>query len=108
MDAGDADATLAWNVYLHRLVQYIGGYFALLGGADALVFTAGIGENSDRLRADLCKRLACFGITLDLEKNAARSKSPRVISTPGSMVTVLVVPTNEELAMARQAAATIG
>jgi acetate kinase len=107
MDGGDADATLAWNVYLHRLTQYIGGYIALLGGADAIVFTAGIGENSDRLRADVCARLTYFGIQLDLEKNATRSKEPRIVSTPDSKVKVLVIPTNEELAMARQAAAAI-
>jgi len=103
--AGDPAAVRAWGVYVHRLVGYIGSYYALLGGADAITFTAGIGENDSGLRRDVCDRLACFGVVLDEAANAVRVKAPRVISRPDSTVTVLVVPTNEELSMAMQAAA---
>jgi len=107
-DADDDAAKLALDIYAHRLVMYIAGYHALLGGAQAITFTAGIGENDARLRAGVCKRLACFGVVLDEAANATRSREPRVISKPESAITVLVVPTNEELAMARQTAALLG
>ena len=105
VDAGDDAAQLAMDLYAHRLTMYIAGYHALLGGAQAITFTAGIGENDARMRAAVCARLACLGVKLDDAKNAARSREPRVISTPNSAITVLVVPTNEELSMARQTAA---
>ncbi|MDR1807079.1 MAG: acetate kinase [Propionibacteriaceae bacterium] len=105
--AGDADAKLAMDVYLHRLVSYIGSYVALLGGTDTLVFTAGVGENDAAVRAGVCDRLAPLGFKLDPAANAVRSKEPRVISAPDSPVTILVVPTNEELAMARETVAAI-
>lgn len=103
--AGDADARLGMDVYIHRLVFYIGGYAAILGGLDAITFTAGIGENSADLRSEVCARLGALGVELDEEANKVRSKSPRVVSTPNSKVAVCVVPTNEELSMARQALA---
>ncbi|MBR5951226.1 MAG: acetate kinase [Actinomycetaceae bacterium] len=99
---GDEAATVAMNVYVHRLVKYIGSYTAVMGGIDTLTFTAGVGENSADVRALVAERLAPFGVKLDPEKNAVRSREPRVISTDDSRVTVLVVPTNEELAIARQ------
>ena len=102
LEAGDPDATNAFDVYVHRLVKYIGAYTAIMGGIDALTFTAGIGENSPILRRMICERLAPFGVKLDEEKNLVRSKEQRVISTPDSKIAVLVVPTNEELAIARQ------
>lgn len=102
-DAGDANAIEALAVYAHRLVKYIGGYTGIMGGLDVLTFTAGVGENDKDLRAEVVRRLAPFGVTLNDEANAVRSKEPRVISGPDSAVTVLVVPTNEELAIARQA-----
>lgn len=108
IEAGDERTKLAMDVYTHRLVFYIGGYAALLGGLDTLTFTAGIGENAADVRKNVCDRLGFLGVELDEEKNSIRSKEPRVISTPNSKVTVLVVPTNEELAMARQAVALIG
>jgi acetate kinase len=107
VDAGDPDAQLAVSVYLHRLVGYIGSYIAQLGGVDALVFTAGVGENDATIRKGICDRLAPLGFQLDPEVNAVRSKEPRLISQPDSPVKILVVPTNEELAMARETAATI-
>ena len=101
-EAGDDRASLALDVYVHRLVSYLGSYVALLGGVDAITFTAGVGENDFRLRARVADRLAWLGITLDAGANTARSKEPRVISTPESTIALLVVPTNEELAMARE------
>ncbi len=103
-DAGDEAAVLALNVYVHRLVSYIGAYLALLGGTDVLVFTAGVGENAFKVRESVCDRLAPLGFLLDDEANETRSKEPRVISQPGSPVTIMVVPTNEELQMARETA----
>ena len=105
--AGDPRAQLAIDVYEHRLVSYIGSYLAILGGVDALTFTAGVGENNPSLRADVVKRLEPLGFSMDEAANAVRSKEPRVISTPDSKVAVLVVPTNEELAMARETKAAI-
>jgi acetate kinase len=105
--AGDAQAKLALDVYIHRLVAYIGSYIAILGGADALVFTAGVGENDASVRARVCDRLAPLGFKLDPALNQARSREPRVVSAPDSAVTILVVPTNEELAMARETVAAV-
>jgi acetate kinase len=108
INSGDQRARLAMDVYLHRLVSYVGSYLAILGGVDALTFTAGVGENDSLVRAGVVKKLEPLGFTLDEAANAVRSKQPRVISTPASKVTVLVVPTNEELAMARETKAAIG
>ena len=102
VEEGDADATLAYKVYVHRLRKYIGAYMVTLGRTDAIVFTAGVGENAPKLRADSLAGLESFGIQIDPERNAARSREPRIISTDDSAVTVLVIPTNEELAIARQ------
>ena len=104
---GDEQTKLALDVYVHRLVGYIGSYIAHLGGVDALVFTAGIGENAAHVRRPVVNKLAPLGFELDEDANAARSKEPREISTPGSKVRVLVIPTNEELAMAQETLAII-
>ena len=101
-DAGDANAREALDVYEHRLVKYIGAYAATMGGLDAITFTAGAGENDSRLRAEVAERLAYFGVEINDEKNSVRSKEARDISTPNSAVRILVIPTNEELAIARQ------
>jgi len=103
IEEGDADAILAFDIYIHRLRKYIGAYMVTLGRTDTIVFTAGVGENSAKVRADAMAGLENFGIVLDAERNAARSREPRIISADDSAVTVLVVPTNEELAIARQA-----
>lgn len=103
IDAGNAEARESMDIYLHRLQKYVGAYTAVLGGLDALTFTAGIGENDARLRAELCERLAFLGIEIDAEANAQRSGEPVTISTPNSKVVVTVYPTNEELAIAQQA-----
>lgn len=100
---GDASARLALDVVVHRLVKYVGAYTAVMGGLDVLTFTAGIGENDADLRRELCERLRFVGVVLDEDANQVRSKQARTISTPDSRVRVMVVPTNEELAIARQA-----
>lgn len=102
VDRGDVAARLAFDVYVHRLVRYIGAYAAELGGIDALVFTAGVGENSDVVRARAVERLGFLGLSVDAALNAARSSEPRVISPAGAPVAVMVVPTNEELQIARE------
>ncbi|WP_032386133.1 acetate kinase [Rhodococcoides fascians] len=101
IDDGDASARLAYDVYVHRLRKYIGAYMIGLGRLDVITFTAGVGENAAAVRADALANLEHFGIRIDSERNAVRSKQARVISTESSAVTVLVVPTNEELAIAR-------
>jgi acetate kinase len=101
-DAGDDAATLAFDVYVHRLRAYAGAYLAQLDGADVISFTAGVGENSAPVRAAALATLGFAGVHIDPERNAARARGIRVISTDDSPVTVLVVPTNEELEIARQ------
>lgn len=102
IESGDPAAKLAYDVYIHRLVSYIGSYLAILGGVDAITFTGGVGENDDAVRESVCDRLAPLGFLLDDEANKVRSKEPRRISQADSPIQILVVPTNEELAMARE------
>ena len=104
IDDGDENAKLAYDVYIHRLRRYIGAYLLELGGVDVITFTAGVGENSSDVRADALAGLERLGIEIDPDRNAVRNVAARVISTDDSTVTVLVVPTNEELAIARAAA----
>jgi len=105
--SGDSDAATALDVYCHRVRKYVGAYLAVLGGADVIVFTAGVGENDDVVRARILQDLEPLGIAVDPDRNAVRSGQPRVISPDGSPVTVMVVPTNEELAIARATIALI-
>ena len=100
---GDEAAQLAFEVYVHRIKHYVGAYLALLGSVDVISFTAGVGENNPALRAAALGGLGRFGIEVDAERNAVRSSDPRVISPDAAPTTALVVPTNEELAIARQA-----
>ena len=102
--AGDETARLAFEVYVHRLKHYVGAYLAILGSLDVLTFTAGVGENNPALRASVAEGLDGLGIAVDSELNNASSKSARVISPDGSNTRVAVIPTNEELAIAREAA----
>lgn len=97
--AGDPKATLAFNMLVDRLKKFIGQYFAVLNGADALIFTAGIGENSVRVREAIVEGLTWFGMDIDPEKNVFGNSGD--ISTPNAKVRVLVVPTDEELVIAR-------
>lgn len=98
---------LAFDIVAHRLKKYIGGYAALLGRVDAIVFTAGVGENSPLLRSAVCSNLGFMGVQLDHGLNDAQSRKERFISTVTSRVAVLVIPTNEELEIARQAVALV-
>ncbi len=99
---GDADAVLAYEMYAYRIKQYIGNYAAAMNGLDAIVFTAGIGENDPVMRKLVCENMDYFGIVLDDEKNLTRSKKIREINTEQAKTKVLVIPTNEELEIARQ------
>ncbi|NMM54183.1 acetate kinase [Paenibacillus aquistagni] len=101
MEQGEPNATLAFEMYVYRLRKYIGSYVAAMDGVDAIVFTAGVGENSAVIRQHTCEKLTFLGVEIDPELNKIRSKEPRRISTPNSKVEVLVVPTNEELMIAR-------
>jgi len=103
-EGGDVTAQLAFEVYVHRLRHYLGAYLAILGGADAVVFTAGVGENSAAVRAAAVDGLSGLGLEVDAAANAAPSREPRRISPPGARVDVLVIPTDEELQIARETA----
>ena len=104
VEAGEEAATLAFDVYVHRLRGYAGAYIAQLGGVDVISFTAGVGENAARVRAAAMSTLGFAGVEIDPARNEARERGIRRISTDASAVTVLVVPTNEELQIARQTA----
>jgi acetate kinase len=99
---GNARAQLALDVFVHQSRHWIGSFLLQLNGADALVFTAGIGENRPELRRPICANLEQLGIALDSEKNDTTKAQESVISAPGSPVKVLVIPTNEELVVARE------
>lgn len=103
IEAGNQDARDAMDIYIHRLTKYVGAYTAIMGGLDALTFTAGIGENDKGVREGLCERLAFMGVKIDPAKDPMRISEPTTISTEDSSVVVTVYPTNEELAIARQA-----
>jgi|SRR5436190_6701275 len=99
---GNPRARLALEVYVYQIRHWIGSFLAQLNGADALVFTAGIGENDTLVRKQVCANLDQLGLILDSEKNSAARATETVISTPESRVKVLVIPTNEELVVARE------
>lgn len=99
--AGDKMATLALDMYIQRIIKYIGAYAAEMGGVDIIVFTGGVGENQTGLRADVCRPLAFMGVELDEEVNARTRGTETVISSAASKVKVVVVPTDEELMIAR-------
>ncbi len=107
-EAGDAAATLALDMYAYRIKKYIGAYIAALGRVDALVFTAGVGENSLLVRELVCTGLDLLGVTLDAEKNATAARGQlSEIQAADSRVKVLVAPTNEELEIANQTLAVV-
>jgi acetate kinase len=101
IESGDAAAQLAYDVYIHRLRKYIGAYLAVLGRTDMITFTAGVGENDAAVRSDALSGMAALGIELDEHLNSGPARGPRRISLDRSPTTVLVIPTNEELAIAR-------
>jgi acetate kinase len=99
---GNEDAKLAYELYAYRIQKYIGTYAAAMNGLDAIIFTAGIGENDAEMRAAVCQDMEFFGIHLDLEKNSKRGADLREINTEGAKVKILVIPTNEELEIGKQ------
>jgi acetate kinase len=101
VEQGNETAQLALDVFVHRLVKYVGAYAAVLNGFDALVFTGGIGENVAAIRSGVCAKLAFLGVELDAARNRANET---VITREGASPKVLVVATNEELMIARQTA----
>ncbi len=101
-DSGDDSSRLALEVFVNSARHWIGSYFAQLNGLDALVFTAGIGENRAGIRAEICANLDQMGIQLDHSKNSSIEAQEAIISTEESTVKVLVIPTNEELVVARE------
>ncbi|WP_106767925.1 acetate/propionate family kinase [Paenibacillus faecalis] len=101
MEKGEPNSTLAFEMYEYRVRKYIGSYAAAMNGVDVIVFTAGVGENSVVLRQRVLEQLTFLGVELDEELNKVRSGEPRRISSKNSKVEVLVIPTNEELVIAR-------
>jgi acetate kinase len=97
---GDKRSKLALKVFCYRVRKYIGAYAAAMGGLDAVIFTAGIGENAVQLRKEICEDLEFMGIEFDPEKNKSEERE-KFINTENSKVKVLVIPTNEELLIAR-------
>jgi acetate kinase len=105
IDEGGEDAEqarLAFDIYIHRLRKYIGAYYAVLGRVDAVVFTAGVGENAAPVREAAVAGLEGLGLAIDADRNAVRSGEPRLVSPEGARVAVAVVPTDEELEIATQ------
>ncbi len=98
--SGDEKAVLALDMYNYRIKKYVGAYAAAMGGVDIIVFTAGVGENQANMREYVCKSMEWMGVKLDVEKNATIHGEEAVISAPDSKVTVVVVPTDEELMIA--------
>jgi acetate kinase len=101
IESGDSAAKLAYDVFIHRLRKYVGAYLAVLEHTDVLTFTAGIGENAAAVRRDALSGIGALGILFDEERNLSPDKGARRISADGSPIVVLVIPTNEELAIAR-------
>ncbi|WP_418604518.1 acetate/propionate family kinase [Hwangdonia sp.] len=101
-EKGNKACQLALEMNVYRIKKYIGSYAAVLNGLDAIVFTAGIGENSQFIREHVCKNMDFLGIELDAEKNNCRPKSLKAVNTETSKVKILVIPTNEELEIAKQ------
>jgi acetate kinase len=99
-EEGNERASLALTIFANGLRKYIAAYAAVMNGVDAIIFTAGIGENSKEMRSRICEGLKFLGVAIDEEKNNCRSVE-RDISAPQSKVRVLIVPTNEELVIAR-------
>jgi len=104
MDSGNQKAIVAFEVFCYRVAKYIGGYVAAMNGVDVIAFTAGVGENDWKVREWVCEYLGYLGVTVDLEKNNIRGKEID-ITTPDSKVKVCIIPTNEELAIARETVA---
>ena len=107
MSEGDEIATQTLEAYAYRVAKYIGSYVAAMNGVDAITFTAGVGENAVWLRPMVCKYLGYLGIKLDEAASEKAVGVPGIISTPDSKVKLCVIPTNEELAIARDTLALV-
>jgi len=107
VESGDQSAQLAYDVFIHRLRKYVGAYLAVLRHTDVITFTAGIGENAPWVRRDAVAGMGELGVLIDEERNLSPDKGARRISSDDSPITVLVVPTNEELAIARDCASAL-
>jgi len=107
-DEGNSNAKLAFDIYCYRLSKYIGGYSVAMGGLDQIIFTGGIGENSPQVREKTCESLRFLGVELDKDKNNLAIGLETEISTDNSRVKVMVIPTNEELVIARDTLSLIG
>jgi acetate kinase len=102
IDAGDENARLAYELYAYRIKKYIGAYSAILNGLDAIVFTAGVGENDSHIREQVCNDMDFLGIELDEKKNKIQTATLREVNKEYSKVKILVIPTNEELEIVMQ------
>ena len=107
MNAGDKKAKIAMDVFSYRVAKYIGSYAAAMNGVDDIVFTAGIGENDDYVRQEVCKYLGYLGVDFDFEVNTGLRGKEAELTKEGSKVKVFVIPTNEELAIARETLALV-
>ena len=107
MNAGDKKAKIAMDVFSYRVAKYIGSYAAAMNGVDDIVFTAGIGENDDYVRQEVCKYLGYLGVDFDFEVNTGLRGKEAELTKEGSKVKVFVIPTNEELALARETLALV-
>jgi acetate kinase len=105
-DEGNERAAVALDAYFYRVIKYIGAYAAAMNGVDAIAFTAGVGENDKAGRKRICESLSYLGVEIDDEANDIRGEK-RIISTPNSKVKVMLLPTNEELAIARDTLALV-
>lgn len=106
MEEGNEVAKSAFEAYIHTVIKFIGGYVAVMNGVDDIVFTAGVGENNSQVREEVCESLGYLGIKIDKEANKLRGEEVE-ISTKDSKVKVYVIPTNEELAIARETVALV-
>ena len=107
VEAGNERARLALDMYMLRITKYIGAYAAEMGGVDIIVFTGGVGENQAGLRADVCSTLGFIGVDIDKTVNAVTRGTETVISSADSKVKVVVIPTDEELMIARDTEALV-
>ena len=107
MEAGNQRCKLALDMFAYQTKKFVGAYAAAMGGLDCIVFTAGIGENTPTVREDVCENLDFLGVKIDKEANNAKGSGIRDISAKDSKVKILIIPTNEELAIARETLALI-
>ena len=107
MNAGDKKAKNAMDVFSYRVAKYVGSYAAAMNGVDDIVFTAGIGENDDYVREQVCSYLGYLGVDFDKEKNDGSEEDRKSLQNRGPKVRVFVIPTNEELAIARETLALV-